>query len=106
MGALAVTGDVISAGTALAGLMLVYVGYQVSEFGSYSATERKTVKPKFQLRVALALIGIVLALLAALVALLTKASGSENGASIAVTLAVLSFGWTVVVAGANFREIK
>lgn len=106
MGAMAVTSDVISAGTALAGLILVYVGFQVSDYGSYRPTERKAVKSKFQLRVVLALIGVGLALLSALVALLAKAAGSENAAPIAVVLAVLAFIWTFVVAAANALEIK
>ena len=106
MGVLAVTSDVIGAGTALAGLMLVYIGFQIADFGSYTATEKRTVKPKFQLRAVLAVIGVILALLAALAALLSKAAGSEIYATVSITLAVIAFLWTIVVAVANVWEIK
>lgn len=106
MGALSVTSDIIGAGTALAGLMLVYIGFQIADFGTYSATEKKTVKPKFQLRAGLAVVGVILALLAALAALLTKAAGDQNFAIVPITLAVIAFLWTIVIAVANVWEIK
>ena len=106
MGALAATGEIVTAGTALAGLMLIYIGIQVTNYGGYTATERKTVRPKFQLRASLAAIGVVLALIAAASGLVAKALESQSGAIWAVSISVIAFIWTIIVAIANVREIK
>lgn len=106
MGAIGATGEIVTAGTALAGLMLIYIGIQVTNYGGYTATERKTVRPKFQLRASLAAIGVVLALLAAASGLVAKALDNRCLAILAVSIAVVAFIWTIIVAIANVREIK
>jgi hypothetical protein len=44
MDGIAVAGEVVTAGTALAGLILIYIGSLVNAFGSYQAQEQKTVR--------------------------------------------------------------
>jgi len=106
MGALGATGEVVASGTALAGLMLIYIGIQVTNYGSYTATERKTVKPKFLLRASLAAIGVASALIAAALGLIAKTLNNQCLAGWAVSVAVVAFVWTILVAVANVREIK
>jgi uncharacterized membrane protein YccC len=65
---------VFSGSTALAGLILVFLGLNLTTFGSYQPTERSTVRPKFRHRGYVALIGFLSALLAAVFALMAYPS--------------------------------
>lgn len=106
MSALEATGDIIAAGTALSGLMLVYVGAQLANFDSYTASEKSSVKKKFQVRIGLSGIGSIIGLLAALFALFAKINASENLAMTSVSLAVIAFLWAIFVMAANMWEVR
>jgi hypothetical protein len=74
MDALGVAGDVSSAGAALAGLLLVFMGSIATSFDGYTKQEQRTVLSRFRLRIWFALGGFVLSILATGLALLAKAN--------------------------------
>ncbi len=106
MNGLAVTGEVVTAGTALAGLILIYIGALVTGYGGYGATEQKSVKSKFQQRAWLAFIGLFLSLFASGLAIIGAwvSDGCTANASVMVLLA--AFAWGAFTAVATVREIS
>lgn len=97
--------DIIGAGTALAGLILVFLGSVSNGFEAYAPQERKSVVKKYKRRSWAAFIAFVLALSAALLGLLSKWQhcGALTGAGL--ILLVLSFAAVVVIALTEVREI-
>jgi putative flippase GtrA len=57
-----VAGDISSAGAALAGLILVFLGHTAGTFENYGPSERKKVKDRLRKRAVLAFGGFVFAL--------------------------------------------
>ncbi|MFO1141481.1 MAG: hypothetical protein U1E59_03660 [Amaricoccus sp.] len=106
MGGIAVAGEVVTAGTALAGLILIYIGSLVTSFGGYAATEQKSVRARFQARAWLAFVGFVFALGASALAILGKWIGSVCVANVAVWVLFFGFGWAVLATVQGIREIK
>lgn len=98
MDALGVAGDVSSAGAALAGLLLVFMGSIATAFESYTKQEQRAVLKRFRYRIYFALAGFILAILAVLLALLAKALGSQCPATFALIFLFLSFGWVITAA--------
>jgi hypothetical protein len=72
MDALGVAGDVSSAGAALAGLLLVFMGSIATSYDSYHSQIPKPIRTKYKLRIWFAFLGFVLALVASFLALLGK----------------------------------
>jgi hypothetical protein len=60
---------VFSGGTALAGLVLVYLGFLIGSFETYRPEQQRAVREKYQRRAVLGLIGFAASLLAAVLAL-------------------------------------
>lgn len=54
MDSISIAGETVTAATALAGLILVYLGSLAASYGTYQPTERKTVKSGFLKRAWLA----------------------------------------------------
>jgi uncharacterized membrane protein len=105
MKGLEVASDVANAGTPLAGLILIYIGTLVTAYTSYDATERKSVREKFLHRAYMALVGLLLALLAAALAIVGKWLGSECAADVSVWFLMAAFVWAVLTTVATIREI-
>jgi uncharacterized membrane protein len=91
----AVSEEVVGAATALAGLILIYIGSQVASYGSYNAQEQKTVKGRFQARAWIAFVGFVLALLAAALGITGKWLGSACTSNVSVWALLAAFAWTL-----------
>jgi hypothetical protein len=106
MDGLGISQEVTGVGGALAGLILVYIGIVVNTYGSYDAAEQRTVRGRLQTRAWLALVGFVLALLAAGVMLVGKWIKSECAADASIVLLLIAFAWTAFVGVATVREIK
>jgi len=106
MDGLAVAGEVVTAGTALAGLILIYIGSLVTSYGSYQAAEQKSVRIKFLARAWVAFVGFVLALAAAGLAILGKWIVSPCAANASVWVLLFAFGWAVFATVQGIREIK
>jgi hypothetical protein len=58
-GLLSLTGDVIAAGAALAGLILVYLGSVATGYAGYERTQQGTVRASFQRRAWFGVVGVV-----------------------------------------------
>jgi hypothetical protein len=67
--AVEVAGDIVAASSAIAGLILVYVGSLTASFGTYQPQERRTVLPSYRRRAWFAFIGLTLFLLSVALAL-------------------------------------
>ena len=106
MDGIAVAGEVASAGTALAGLILVYLGVLATGFDSFEPQERRSARPRFVMRAWIAFVGIVLALLTALLAVFGKATGNACSANAALILLLVSFVWGGAIAFLTVREIN
>lgn len=96
--ALEMAGDVSSAGTALAGLLLVFMGSIATSFEGYQKTERRAVLTRFRYRIWFAFAGFSLSVLAAVLALLSKAFSWPCAAMIALFMLIIGFGWALAAA--------
>jgi uncharacterized membrane protein YiaA len=104
--AVEVSGDVVSASTALAGLILVFLGATSTSYDSYQATERGAVRSRYQRRAWFAFTGFALALLSVLLALIGKWLHQECAAVAAMVIFVVALFWTLLAAVFSVREIK
>ena len=80
-------GDISSAGAALAGLILVFLGHTAGTFENYDPSERAKVKDRFRKRATLAFIGFVFALFACLFALIGEWQSEDATLEILVAVA-------------------
>jgi len=100
--ALDLSGDVSSAGAALAGLLLVFIGSTTSAFDSYEKQSQKTVRRKYQFRAWGAFGGFFFALLSSFLALVAKWRVDDMLAVLAISALFLSF---VIVTFAAIRAV-
>jgi hypothetical protein len=98
-------GEVVTAATALAGLILVYLGALVTAYGAFQPQERKAVKGRFQTRAWIAFAGFGLALLSAGAGVVGKWLPSECIADAAIILFMIAFLWGLLIAFLTAREI-
>ena len=99
-------GDVVAAGSAIAGLMLVYIGALSSSYGTFDAREKPAVRASFQRRAWFAFVGLLLNALSIPFGLAAK--GLDNSCALFASLGMLVLGvvWLVVVATLSVLEIK
>src|SRR5687768_15587351 len=102
----AVSGEVVTAGTALAGLILIYIGSLVTAFGGYQAQEQKSVKLRFLTRAWTAFVGFFLALLSAGLAVAGKWLGNVCVGNVSVWVLIAAFAWAIFATVQAIREIK
>jgi Na+/proline symporter len=67
-----VAGDIVAAGSAAAGLILVYVGALSTGYSTFTAQERRSVKRSYRTRAWFALAGLVLFLISVALGLIGK----------------------------------
>lgn len=106
MDGVSASGEVVTAGTALAGLLLIYIGSLVTSFGSYQAQEQKAVKGKFLTRAWLAFVGFALALLSAALGVIGKWLNNCCTGNVSVWVLMAAFVWAVFGVVQSIREIK
>jgi hypothetical protein len=104
--ALEITGDIISAGSALAGLLLVFMGSIATSYESYEATEKRSALPKFQPRIWFAFNGFALSLFATVAALVAKWWQWECAAIASVLILFISFGFAATAALRAALDVK
>jgi hypothetical protein len=92
-----IAGDILAAATALAGLLLVFMGAVSTAYSSYETQQQAAVLAQFRRRAWLAFTGFILSVLAAVCALGAKWFDSAGLASISACLLLAGF-LTVVVA--------
>lgn len=98
--------DIIGAGTAMAGLILVFLGSVSNGFEAYAPQERRAVVKKYQRRSWAAFIAFSLALGAAFLGLLSKWLQVICLTSAGLVLLILSFVAVVAIGLVEVREIK
>lgn len=104
--ALPIMAEVAGSATALAGLVLVFLGALATAYDSYQPQEKNSVKARYQKRVWFAFAGFVLALLSACFALFAKWFSNDCSAIAAVVLMVLALIFVLIAAYSAVREIK
>jgi hypothetical protein len=105
-GVLPLGGDIIAAGAALAGLILVYLGAVANEYASFPATDQGAVLPTFRRRAWFAALGIIFSISASGIALLGKWLANTCLTGFAVILLALALVWAVVIAILLAAEIR
>lgn len=106
MNGISVAGEVASAATALAGLILVYLGSISASYGSYDHTQKGAVRVSHQRRAWLAFVGFIISLLAAIFAVLSKWLPCETLADVAVITLFLAFISAAISALVTVMEIN
>jgi hypothetical protein len=105
-GVLGLTGDVIAAGAALAGLILVYLGSVATGYATFERTQQGAVRASFQRRAWFGVVGVVLAIAASGTAVLGKWLSHVCVAGSSVILLALALIWVVVTAVLIALEVK
>jgi hypothetical protein len=106
MDGLAVSGEVVTAATALAGLILVYIGSLASAYGAFQPQEQKTVRGGYLTRAWLSFVGMAFALAAAMLGVLGKWLSNGCISNAAIVILLLAFVWGAAIAILTVREIK
>lgn len=99
------SGDLASAATALAGLLLVFLGAVSAAFASYEKTQQRAVLGKYRTRAFLAFAGFILSLVAAGLAIAAKLLASKCLVIAAVCVLALAIVPVVVAAVLTVMEI-
>jgi hypothetical protein len=99
-------GDVVAGATALAGLILVYIGSVAVGYGTYERQAQATVRSSFQFRAWFAFAGMTLAILAGMLGLVGKWLHNSCVAAAAIILLLLALVWGIIVALFTVREIR
>jgi hypothetical protein len=105
-GVLSLTGDIIAAGAALAGLILVYLGSVATGYAGFDATQQESVRAPFQRRAWFAVVGVVLAIAASGAAVFGKWLLNICLAGTSVILLSLALIWVVVSAVLIAFEVR
>jgi hypothetical protein len=87
-----------SGGTALAGLILVFLGGTINAYDAYDATQKPYVRKKYLLRSRLGFTGFLLSVISALTALLRIWVSSPLLITVSLTTILFSFGILVLLA--------
>ena len=99
-------GDVIAAGAALAGLILVYLGAVATEYASFERTAQDAVRPTFMRRAWFAAAGVMLSIAASGIAVLGKWLGQVSLVGGSVVLLALALIWSAIIAILLAVEVK
>jgi hypothetical protein len=104
--AIEIASDVVTAATALAGLILVYVGSVVTGYATYDPQQQHAVRAAFRRRAWIAIVGFLIAILSAACAVLGKWLHNECAASAAIVLLLVALAWAAGTAVASVWEIN
>lgn len=99
-------GQVISAGTALAGLILVFLGSVFTGYDSYKKTEKPAVKSKFLRRASVAFLGFLAAVAAAGCGFVSVLGMVDVSIIVPILLLAASLVCMLVVAGLAILDMK
>ena len=99
-------GDVVAAGSAIAGLMLVYMGGLTAGYSSYAPQSKAAVRASFQRRMWLAFAGVILNVAALPFGLAAKALDDHQALTMGLVLLGLGAVWLIAVAVLTALEIK
>ena len=105
-GVLTLGGDVIAAGTVLAGLILVYLGGVATEYAGFDRTAQPAVRTRFMRRAWFAAIGIVLSIAATGLAVLGKWLSNVCLVGSSTVLLAIALIWSALIAILLAAEVK
>ncbi|MCP3472406.1 hypothetical protein NLM33_19015 [Bradyrhizobium sp. CCGUVB1N3] len=105
-GLIEVGGDISAAATALAGLLLVFLGAIAVAFEGYQPQERNPIRGRYQRRAWLGFVGFVFAILAAATGIAGKAFHQECIALIGALCLVVALIMSLLVALFSALEIR
>ncbi len=94
-----------SGGSALAGLILVFLGATINAFDSYSPVEKQSVRKKYRLRARISFLGFISAILCALSALAWNWISLPFLEYVSLTAILISFIFAVVLAVLTVKEV-
>lgn len=100
-----ISGDIAAAGSAIAGLLLVYVGSLSASFGGFQPQEKRSVKAAYQRRAWFALIGLLLCLGAVGGSILGKWLCLSWLTIVSLALLLAGLGWVAVTGVLTVWEI-
>jgi hypothetical protein len=103
---LGIAGDIIQGATALAGLMIVFIGNAVSGYSSYDKVQQRAVRDAFRQRAWFGFWGVFVSIVAVLLAVLAKWTGANALAIAAAFFLLGALVWAGVCAWSTAREIK
>jgi hypothetical protein len=103
---LEMAGDVVVGGTALAGLVLIYLGMLVAGYGGFQREQQATVRGGYQVRAWFSFVGMVLAILAAMLAIVGKWVHVPCMVATAIVVLLVALLWGVALAFLTVREIR
>lgn len=98
-------GVLFSGATALAGLILVFLGGIINAYEAYDPVEKKAVKKKFRRRALISFIGFLSAILSALSALTLIYLDSLFLVYVSIVTILISFGFVILLAAQAVKEI-
>ena len=98
--------DVVAAGAALAGFILIYLGAVSTSFSTFDSVQQDAVRGMFAKRAWFAFAGIVLSLLTVALALLAKWTASDMESSVAVYLLFVTLLWSAIIALIAVLDVK
>ncbi|MCB0118005.1 MAG: hypothetical protein H6634_07755 [Anaerolineales bacterium] len=94
-----------SGGTALAGLILVFLGGVINAYESFEPTAREFVQPKYRLRAWISLIGFLFSILSALSALAWYWMNLPILTYISLTAILIAFAVLIAIAILAVKEV-
>ena len=99
------TSDVVAGGTALGGLLLVYLGGVTVSYAGYERTAQNAVRARHQRKAWFSVIGLLFALLATVAAVLGKWLDVPCLSVAAVVGLLIAAAWGCVIAILSAKEI-
>ena len=106
MDGVAASGEVVTVGTALAGLILIYIGGLVTALSEYQEYEHKAVRVRFIRRAWIAFVGFALALVAGALGVMGKWLTNPTLGNASVWVLLAGFVYAVIATIQAIREIK
>jgi len=100
-----IAGDVVAGGTALAGLVLVYIGGVAANYSTFDTDAKPAIRFRYRVKVWFAVAGVVLSIAAAALGLVAKWQGSNCAANVAIIALLLGMAWGVAIAALSAMEI-
>jgi hypothetical protein len=100
-----IAGDVVASGSALAGLILVYLGGVASSYASFDADAQSIVRARFRFKAWFAFAGVVLSIAAVGAALVAKWVSNECLATGSIVFLLVALVWGITIAALSALEI-
>jgi|SRR5262245_52840151 len=100
-----IAGETVAAASALAGLVIVYLGNLHNAFTHLPPEKQKRVRAQFQRRARISFEGVAISLAAAVLGVLGKSLCSEPVADLSTVLLFVAFWWGIRVAWMTRQEV-